>query len=49
MHKSTLIFFKRSYKKKLELLTPNPQTIKNILLFAANAHIEKLDNRPIAF
>lgn len=49
MQKSTPIFSKQSYKKNLELLTPNPQTIKNILLFAAGVHIEKYDEQVMTF
>lgn len=50
MQKTTPIFLKQTYKKNLELLSPNPQTIKNILLFAASVHIEKFsDDRMITF
>lgn len=50
MQKTTPIFLKQTYKKNLELLSPNPQTIKNILLFAASVHIEKFSNdRMITF
>ena len=50
MQKTTPIFLKQTYKKNLELLSPSPQTIKNILLFVASVHIEKFsDDRMITF